>query len=228
MGSGAAHRWDVTPREAARLQARLARRVRATGPRRRVRLVAGADVGVDEATSTGYAGVILYSFPGLQEIERRSARRRLRFPYVPGLLSFREGPILLEAIRALSRRPDVILFDGQGLAHPRRFGLASHLGVVLGIPSIGCAKSLLVGTHAPPGPLRGSWAAIVDRGERVGAALRTRTRVKPVYVSVGHMISMKRAMALTLACGDGYRIPRPTREADRWVRLLRLAGTRRS
>jgi deoxyribonuclease V len=236
------HRWDVTPAEARRIQEELRGRVelkdrlserksesRKTKSEKRfdsVRRVAGADVAFDfrgGGTSEGraIAGVIIYSFPEMQEIERAWAERPLQFPYVPGLLSFRELPALLVAFEKLSETPDVIFCDAQGYAHPRRFGLACHLGVLLDCATVGCAKSRLIGTHKEPGRAAGSWAALRDAGETIGAVLRTRTGVKPIYVSQGHRISLPSAIELALAVCDGYRIPKPTREADRYVEELK-------
>jgi deoxyribonuclease V len=164
--------------------------------------------------------VVLYRFPEMQELRRVHAILPLNFPYVPGLLSFRETPVLLEALRKLQKMPDLLFCDGQGYAHPRRMGLASHLGVVLDRPSIGCAKSILIGTHGTLPAMAGSWTPLVDEkagGERIGAALRTRTGVRPIYVSQGHRVSLETAIQLTLAVTDGYRIPRPTRDADHFA-----------
>ena len=169
----------------------------------------------------GYAGVIVYSLPELQEIERAFAVVSLTFPYVPGLLSFREGPALLAAFAKLRTEPDLLLFDAHGYAHPRRFGLASHLSVILDKPGIGVAKSRLIGEHKRPGSQKGSWAPLVDSGETIGAVLRTRDLVQPIFVSIGHRVDLKTAVELTLACSDGYRIPKPTREADHFVARLK-------
>lgn len=191
-----------------------------------IRFVAGADLAFDPATEIAFAGVIVYRFPGLEEVERRRARRKLRFPYVPGLLSFREGPVLLAAFARLRTEPDLILIDGHGLAHPRRFGIACHLGVLFDKPTIGCAKSLLVGEHAEPGARAGSTVPLVLGGERVGMVLRTRENVKPIYVTPGHRVSVDSAVELVRPCLDGFRIPKPTREADHYVRDLRRAYQR--
>jgi deoxyribonuclease V len=177
----------------------------------------------DPETNWAFAGVIVYRFPELEEVERRMAQRLLRFPYVPGLLSFREGPVLLAAFRRLRIRPEVILIDGHGLAHPRRFGIACHLGLLLDRPTIGCAKSILVGEAAEPGLHAGSTVPLVDRGETVGVALRTRDRVRPIYVTIGHRVSLASAVSIVSQCVDGLRIPKPTHEADHWVRDLRRA-----
>ena len=215
------HRWNLTPKQAIALQRELSRRVVRNDDFTKIRRVAGADIALDKATNTGYAGVIVYSFPSLEEIERRWASGPLRFPYVPGLLSFREGPLLLKALAKLRTEPDLFLFDAQGIAHPRRFGLSSHLGVVLDKPAVGVAKSRLCGTHREPANRAGAWTKLRDRRETIGAVLRTRTNVKPVFISVGHRVALETAVELARACCDGTRIPRPTREADRWVSQLK-------
>lgn len=231
------HRWDVTPEEARRIQEELRGRVvrkddlateaRGRGVRARgILRVAGADVAFDfrgRGTSEGraIAGVIVYSFPELREIERAWAERPLKFPYVPGLLSFRELPALLAAMGKLRAEPEVIFCDAQGYAHPRRFGLACHLGVLLNVATVGCAKSRLIGEHQEPGRAAGSWAALVDAGETIGAVVRTRAGVKPIYVSPGHRVSLQSAIELVMAVCDGYRIPKPTREADHFVEQLK-------
>lgn len=209
-----------------RLQERLRERVVLEDRFGAIRFVAGADLAFDPETQVAFAGVIVYRFPGLEEVERRMARRKLRFPYVPGLLSFREGPVLLSAFSRLRTEPDLILIDGHGRAHPRLFGIACHLGVLFNKPTIGCAKSLLVGEHDVPGSREGAATPLVFRGERVGMALRTRKNVKPLYVTPGHRVSLESAVRLVLACLDGFRIPKPTREADHYVRELRRAYQR--
>lgn len=223
------HRWDLTPHEAAELQLELRSRIRRRSGSSPIRTVAGADISLapvgrdtgGQREAIAYAGVIVYRFPSLVEIERRSAVRRVTFPYVPGLLAFREGPPLLEVFRKLRARPDLLLFDAHGYSHPRRFGLACHLSLVLDTPGIGVAKSLLVGRFEPPSQDAGAWSPLVDRGETIGAVVRTRARVQPVYVSVGHRMDLQKAVELVLACCDGYRIPRPTREADHFVGRLK-------
>ncbi|HUI44018.1 MAG TPA: deoxyribonuclease V [Terriglobia bacterium] len=213
--------WNLTPRAAVRLQERLRERVELADRLGRVRCVAGADLAFDPATNLAFAGVIVFRFPGLEEVERQSAERPLRFPYVPGLLSFRESPVLLAAFRKLRTEPDVILVDGHGIAHPRRFGIACHLGLLLDKPTIGCAKSLLVGEHPEPARRAGSTAPLTLAGERVGAVLRTRDGVKPIFVTQGHRVSLETAVELVKGCLDGTRIPKPTREADHYVGRLR-------
>jgi len=216
-------RWNLTPREAIRLQERLRERVVLSDRLGRIQYVAGADMAFDPETQVAFGGVIVYRFPDLEEVERRMARRKLRFPYVPGLLSFRECPILMAALARLHTRPDLILIDGHGRAHPRLFGIACHVGVLFDLPAIGCGKSLLVGGYTEPGWRAGSATPLDYHGERVGVVLRTRDRVKPIYVTQGNRVSLDTAVKLVRKCLDGYRIPKPTREADRYVGDLRRA-----
>jgi deoxyribonuclease V len=173
--------------------------------------VGGVDASYDRAAGTTRAAVAVLGFPGFEFLARRVARRRTRFPYVPGYLSFRETPVLLAALARLKLRPDVILCDGQGLAHPRRFGLACHLGVLLDVPSIGVAKSRLVGTHASVPEERGAWVPLRDGRETIGAVLRTRAGVRPVYVSIGHRVGLSTAVEIVLRCAPRFRLPEPIR-----------------
>jgi deoxyribonuclease V len=216
-------RWNLTPREAMRLQESLRERVELEDRFGDIHYVAGADMAFDPATQVAFSGVIVYRFPGLEEVERRMARRKLRFPYVPGLLSFRECPILLAAFARLKTEPDLILIDGHGRAHPRRFGIACHIGILFDKPTIGCAKSRLVGEHEEPGTRAGATAPLMLEGERLGVVLRTRDHVRPIYVTTGHRVSLDTAVGLVNQCVDGFRIPKPTREADHYVRDLRRA-----
>jgi deoxyribonuclease V len=224
-----ASRWNLTPREAVKLQEKLRERVAFENPSgSSIRTVAGADLAFDPETNDAFAGVIVYRFPKLEEVERCFARRRLRFPYIPGLLSFREIPVLTAAFARLCSDPDLLLIDGHGRAHPRGFGIACHVGVIFDKPTIGCAKSLLVGQHEEPEKQAGSRAPLVFHGEQVGTVLRTRAGVKPIYVTVGNRISLEAAVDLVMQCADGYRIPKPTREADHYVRHLRQAYQQRN
>jgi deoxyribonuclease V len=200
----------LTPREAIRLQERLRDRVVRTGSLR-PRLVAGADV--SERGDRARAAIVVTR--DLETVEEATSEGPVPFPYIPGLLSFREIPSLLEAWRKVKIRPDVVIVDGQGTAHPRRLGIASHLGLLIDVPTIGCAKSLLVGRYEEPGPERGAWSPLVDRGETIGAALRTQDGRSVVYVSVGHRISLAAAIRVVLACAPRYRLPEPQRLADR-------------
>jgi deoxyribonuclease V len=209
------HRWDVSPRRAIAMQRALAGRVRPHGTGHRIRLVAGLDAAF--AADRCVAAAVVWDVVERRVVEEAVAWRRLRFPYVPGLLSFREAPALLAALRKLRTDPDALMCDGHGLAHPRRFGIACHVGVITGAPTIGCAKSLLVGSHGIPGPLRGSRVPLFDGEGRVGTVLRTQAGVRPVYVSVGHLIDLRSAEALVLRCATLFRLPEPIRLADRLV-----------
>jgi deoxyribonuclease V len=209
------HDWDLSPAQARVLQTRLAGRVEREDRVETPRRVAGVDVGFEDGGRITRAAVCVLELPALAVCDTALARLPSSFPYIPWLLSFREVPAILAALERLSIRPDVLMCDGQGIAHPRRFGIACHLGVLLDLPSIGVAKSILTGQADAPGPARGDWSPLVDRGEVVGAALRTRAGVKPVYVSVGHRVCLASALALVMACTTSYRLPEPTRQADR-------------
>lgn len=205
------------------VQKKLAARVSA-GPRlakKAVRFIAGADLAIHPTRKEAVAGVVLLSFPGLSLVETAVARTRLEFPYVPGLLAFREAPALLAAFRRLRGSPDLVFLDGQGIAHPRRFGIACHIGLSLGLPAIGCAKSRLIGEAEEPGPLKGDHAPLYHDGKVIGSVLRTRDRVRPVYISIGHRIDLPSALRFSLLCTRGLRIPEPTRQADKLVGRLR-------
>lgn len=209
------HPWHVSPREAIGIQEELRAYVVLEDDLGPVTEVAGVDVGFEEGGRIARAAVAVLTYPGLERRAHALARRQPSFPYVPGLLSFREIPVVLDALSSLQRLPDLILCDGQGRAHPRRFGLACHLGVVTGFPTIGVAKSRLVGSHDPVPEGRGSWRPLFDRGEVVGAVLRTRTGVAPLFVSVGHRVGLESAIGFVLACTPRYRLPETTRWADR-------------
>ena len=209
------HSWNLTPRAAIAVQQRLRSRVVRRGRPRHVRTVAGADVGFERGGAIARAALAVLSFPGLELVDYAVARRPARFPYVPGLLSFREMPALLAALARLRVRPDLVLCDGQGLAHPRRFGIACHLGVTCGIPSIGVAKSRLIGEHREPLQRRGAWVPMRDKGETVGAVLRSRAGTRPVFVSIGHRVSLPVAVHYVMACTTRHRLPETTRWAHR-------------
>jgi deoxyribonuclease V len=208
---------------ARRIQERLRARVRVRGGPRRLALVAGADIAYGAAGRRAWAAVVLVSVADGAVVETAVASGRPRFPYVPGYLSFREGPLLLAAFRRLRRRPDAAIFDGQGIAHPRGLGLASHLGVLLGLPTVGCAKSRLVGEHDEPGPRRGDSTPLRLGGRPVGAVVRTRAGVRPVFVSPGHRIGIRQAVACVLAVSR-TRVPEPIRLAEQVVNRLRRAA----
>lgn len=209
------HSWNLTPRAALALQHRLSAKVVRMGRPRDVRHVAGTDVGFERGGGTTRAAVVVLSFPDLELVDHAVARLPTHFPYVPGLLSFREMPALLVALDKLRIRPDLVLCDGQGLAHPRRFGLASHFGVYCGVPSIGVAKSRLIGTHGEPMHRRGAWVPLRDQGETIGAVLRSKVHTQPIYVSIGHRISLALAVRYVMACTTRYRLPETTRWAHR-------------
>jgi deoxyribonuclease V len=214
------HSWNLTPRAAIAVQQRLRSSVVRRGHPRAIRTVAGTDVGFERGGAIARAAVAVLSFPGLELVDYAVARRPARFPYVPGLLSFREMPALLAALARLRVRPDLVLCDGQGLAHPRRFGLACHLGVMCGIPSIGVAKTRLIGMHREPGTQRGAWVPLRDRGETIGAVVRSRAGIRPLFVSIGHRVSLPEAVRYVMACTTRYRLP----ETTRWAHRLASGG----
>ena len=228
------HAWDLSPKDAIALQKALAGNVVRSdrfgpGGRRAIKRVAGVDAAFADGGRVIRAAAVMLDFPALEVTDRILIERPTAFPYVPGLLSFREVPALLEALGRLPTTPDLILCDGHGYAHPRRFGLACHLGLWLDAPTIGVAKSRLTGVHDEPGPAKGDVAwLLADKGarpgERIGAVLRTRERVKPVYVSAGHRVSLRTAMALTLACTTRFRLPEPTRLADKLSKAHRAGS----
>jgi len=216
------HSWLVSPRQAIRIQNELVRPVvRFRRLRRSVRLVAGVDCAFDKAERVALAAVVVWDLAERHVVERVGAAAPLTFPYVPGLLTFREAPAVLAAWAKLSVRPDVAMFDGSGYAHPRRCGLACHLGVVLGTPAVGVAKSRLCGQAGEPGPNRGDSAEWFDRGELIGRVVRTRHCVKPLFISAGHLATLDDAVRLVLACGAGYRLPEPTRLAHQHVTAMK-------
>lgn len=218
-------RWEIAPAEARAEQERLRGQVRLEPLAvRRLTRVAGCDVAV--AGDRLCAVWVVFALPELEVLDRAEAVLPLTFPYIPGLLSFREIPVLRRAYDGLRVRPEAVLCDGQGIAHPRRFGLACHLGVLLDLPAIGCAKSRLIGTHAEPGPLRGARAALRDGPEVIGTVLRTRDHVRPLYVSPGHRARLDDAVRLVLRCHGRFRLPEPTRRADFEVGRLARALTR--
>lgn len=213
--SAISHPWPETAAEAIALQKRLAPLVEAAGQPAAVRRIAGIDVAFPGGGAVTRAAVAVLSFPDLAVAETAVVEQPTRFPYVPGLLSFREAPAVLAALETLETPPDLLMVDGQGLAHPRRLGIACHLGLLTGLPAIGAAKSRLVGTHDEPGPARAARAALLHAGEVVGTVLRTRAGVRPLYVSVGHRLSLEAAVEWVLACAPRFRLPEPTRLADR-------------
>lgn len=221
------HSWRVTPREAVQIQSRLRSQIELADRLPQVRRVAGADMAFDLDANRAIAGVVIYAFPQMEEIERVWAETEITFPYVPGLLSFREAPALLKVFARVKNAPDLIFCDGHGYAHPRRFGITSHLGLLLDTPTIGCAKSLLIGTHEPLPADAGAWTPLRDGSEVIGAVLRTRKAVNPIYVTQGHRVSLPTALKFVLSVLDGYRIPRPTRDADHFVAAIKRGEYKR-
>lgn len=210
------HPWKLTPAEAREIQLNLKEKViRQDRLKKTLRYVAGVDVGFENSGEVTRAAVAVLSFPDLQLYEYALARRVTSFPYVPGYLSFREIPAVLDALNSIKQLPDIILCDGQGLAHPRRFGIACHLGVLTAIPTIGVAKTRLLGTHADVPNEKGGFTALMDHGEEIGVVLRTRKNVKPVYVSIGHKVCLNTAVSMVMRCLTKYRLPETTRWADR-------------
>ncbi|MEB3216614.1 MAG: deoxyribonuclease V [Nostocales cyanobacterium 94392] len=210
------HDWNLTISEAKVIQEELQKEVitedQFTEP---VKYVAGVDMGFEADGTISRAAVAVLSFPDLQLQEQNITRRATTFPYIPGFLSFREIPAVLDALEQINTIPDIILCDGQGIAHPRRLGIASHLGVIIDMPTIGVAKSLLIGKHQEVPQIKGSWQPLIHKSETIGAVLRTRSNVKPVYVSSGHRISLPTAIDYVLRCTPKYRLPETTRIADK-------------
>ncbi|HEY9849176.1 MAG TPA: deoxyribonuclease V [Leptolyngbyaceae cyanobacterium] len=209
------HDWPLTAEDAAQIQKELALEVVTEDRLDSVQYVAGVDVGFAESGSLTRAAVAVLSFPDLQLQEHAIAYRPTTFPYIPGFLSFREVPAVIDALEKVTISPDLILCDGQGIAHPRRLGIACHLGLLIDVPTIGVAKSLLIGRYEQLADERGSWQPLIDKGETIGAVLRTRTGVKPVYVSSGHRISLPTAIDYVMRCTPKYRLPETTRWADK-------------
>ncbi|MGH2510936.1 MAG: deoxyribonuclease V [Ktedonobacteraceae bacterium] len=209
------HAWNLDIKEAKDLQRELARKIVLEDQLGEVRSVAGVDMAINEGSGMARAAVVLLSYPDLALLEQHVYEEPLRMPYIPGLLSFRELPSLLGALQQLKQKPDLVMADGQGIAHPRRLGIAAHLGLWIETPTIGCAKSLLVGKYEPVGEEVGAWSPLLDGNETIGAVLRTRTRVKPLFISQGHKISLASSLKYVLACGRGYRLPETTRLADK-------------
>jgi deoxyribonuclease V len=235
------HDWtNIAPGDAVALQQQLRSQIRIEPLTKPVQTIAGCDISFNKFEETVYAGIVVLAIDTLETVEEVGVVSSATFPYVPGLLSFREIPSLLEAWQKLKTEPDVVMFDGHGIAHPRRIGIASHGGLFLNRPTFGCGKSVLVGKYDEPAPERGSWSPMTHRGEVIGAALRTKNKVNPVFISPGHLIDLQTAIDLTLRCdaslipadrglghrglgrrGLGYRLPEPTRRAHNLVNALR-------
>lgn len=206
------HKWNVTPQEAIQIQNKLRKLVITKNVVHTVQRIAGVDISVKDEIAR--AAVVILSFPNLEPLEQKIITKPIEFGYIPGLLSFRESPSIIQAFEEISLEPDIVFIDGQGIAHPRRFGIASHIGLLLNKPTIGCAKSLLCGKYEEPNEKAGSYTYIKDKDEVIGAALRTKDKTNVVYVSIGHKIDLAQAIEYTLKCSKGYRIPEPTRLAD--------------
>ena len=209
------HNWAVTTAQARSIQEKFRSRVVKTDRFRTIRYVAGVDVGIEKSRNLTHAAVAVLDLAGLELVERASAAAPIRFPYVPGHLSFRGIPAICKALRKLKRSPDLILCDGQGYAHPRRFGLACHLGLITDRPCIGVGKSRLIGTHRAVPNVRGRWVSLIHEEEEIGAVLRSRKGVKPIFVSIGHRVSLPTAIEYVMRCVTRYRLPETTRWADR-------------
>jgi deoxyribonuclease V len=220
IGRTAPPSWDLTHSEAIARQTEIARAIERADRLGDVSTIAGVDVAYSQRGRVAVArgAAVLFDAATGDVLDQATVDVPVTFPYVPGLLSFREAPPAIAALEALRRRPDLLMCDGQGIAHPRRCGFASHLGYMLDLPSIGVAKSRLIGAHEPPGPDRGSWTALRDRDECIGVCLRTRSHVRPVYVSIGHRVSLPTALHIVLEMTTRYRLPEPIRLADRLSR----------
>ena len=217
------HDWDLSPHEAVELQKQLrSRGLLAPLEVSKIQTIAGADISFNKYSETIYAGVVVMKFPTMEVLEAAGAIGTTQFPYIPGLLSFREIPALLQAWQKLQITPDVLVCDGQDIAHPRRFGIVSHAGLLIEKPTVGCAKSVLVGKFEEPEKARGSWSPIFLKNETVGVALRTKNNVQPVYVSPGHLCDLESVIEILLRCDGGYKIPEPRRRAHLFVNELRL------
>ena len=223
------HPWNVTPKEAIEIQKVLRSHLILDKAPEKADLIAGVDVSADRGSNLLFAAVVVLdsrqkAADTFQVSEVATASEMTPFPYIPGLLSFREIPVVLKAWEKLKIRPDCLVCDGQGIAHPRRIGIASHLGLVVDTPSIGCGKTRLIGLHQAPGPGRGDRAPLIDRQEVIGAVLRTKEKVAPLYVSQGHRMTLDRAVEILLSCQTRYRLPEPTRIAHNLVNQFRRAA----
>jgi deoxyribonuclease V len=221
------HNWDITYKEAVDIQQHLKGKLILNDKEfpRRISTIAGADISYSKHNDMFFAAVILLAYPAMDVIEEVSLSERAPFPYIPGLLSFREGPALIKAFGKLKGVPDCVIFDGQGIAHPRGIGLASHMGLFLDIPTIGCAKRRLVGVHDETGDEVGDYANLLLDGRIIGAVVRTKKKVKPLYVSPGHKIGLRKAVDVVLACCRGYRLTEPVRRAHLAVNRIRIEAT---
>jgi len=217
MKTNKLHEWDLSYKEAIEIQRSVASQVRFTAMNKKPGIVAGLDCAFSKDGKHIFAAAVVIKLPGFEVIETATASRKVDFPYIPGLLSFREAPVCIDAIEKLKNTPDCFIVDGQGIAHPRRFGIACHIGVLVDKPTVGCAKSRLIGTFDDPESKKGNFSSLVDSDEEIGAVLRTRTDVKAVYVSVGHKCTLNDAISVVLDCTTKYRLPEPSRLAHQLV-----------
>lgn len=215
------HRWDLPYAEARQLQSELAARIKFTDMRKTPKLIAGIDCAFSKDGKNIAAAVIVMNLPQLEVIEVKTATAEVTYPYIPGLLSFREAPVCIKAVQKIVNTPDLFMIDGQGIAHGRKLGLAAHLGLFFNKPTIGCAKNRLVGKYEEPGKEKGNYSPLIYKGEQVGAVVRTRTNVKPLFISVGNKCTLDFAIKITLACAKKYRLPEPTRIAHQTVTKLK-------
>lgn len=218
------HDWNVSYAAASVIQQRLAKKVQLKQLKKPPELIAGIDCAFSKDRSRIFAAIVVLKLGTFEIVETANAVDKAAFPYIPGLLSFREGPVCVKAAEKLKKTPDIFMIDGQGIAHPRRLGLASHLGLFFDRPTIGCAKSRLTGSYESVGAEKGSRSLLKDKGQAIGAVVRTRTNVKPVFVSVGNKCLLEDAIKITLACARKYRLPEPTRLAHQMVSKLKLAN----
>lgn len=216
------HEWDVSPSRAVQLQNEWRNKIQLREPQTEIRTLAGCDISFNKYSETIYAGIVVLEVGTHKVVEQAGVITTARFPYIPGLLSFREVPALLEVWQKLTTEPDAVMLDGQGIAHPRRMGIGAHFGLLVNRPTLGCAKTVLVGKFEMPAPERGQWSPMIYKGDTIGAAVRTKNKVQPVYVSPGHLMDLPTAIDLVLQFDGGYRIPEPTRQAHLQVNQMRL------
>lgn len=217
------HSWDLTPSEAVKLQKELRKKIRLQDHPSKITLIGGADISYNKFSKVVYAGIVVLNLSDLTEVSRSVVVSETSFPYIPGLLSFRELPPLLKAWEELPVKPDVMMLDGHGIAHPRRFGIACHFGLVTGVPAFGCGKSLLTGKHGEPGENPGESCSLDDKDEKIGLVVRTKKKTRPIYASPGHLVSFEDCLSLVMQSVTRYRIPEPTRQAHLMVNQVRVA-----
>jgi len=218
------HAWNLSPKDAIALQKELREQVHLVPLTKEPERIGGCDVSMNRFAKEGFAGFVTLSYPELEMVDHAVVKDIIPFPYIPGLLSFREIPMLMKAWETLTKKPDVLLVDGIGIAHPRRLGIATHLGLILALPTIGCAKSVLTGTYEEPGNNPGDFSYLIDlkTNERIGAALRTKTNVKPMFISPGHLITLEDSIRIVMQCVRKHRLPEPTRAAHNTMNEYRL------